>query len=150
MAHRERLTARGSVDDWRAQLLDLGYVVVSSVLDERDVEALRTAFPCETPGSTLHLEIDDETPHIDRWRGLVDHPRVAALLSETLVEYEVRIHGRDPGSGAGEQGLHADRPPGRENDIDALTLIWMLDELTPENGVTRVVPRSHRGAAAVP
>jgi len=66
MAHRERLTARGSVDDWRAQLLDLGYVVVPSVLDERDVEALRTAFPCETPGRhstsrsmTRHLTLTD-------------------------------------------------------------------------------------------
>lgn len=150
VSDRERSTVRASVDDVREQLLDVGYVVVPSVLDRNDVEALRTAFPPATPGSTLHLEIDDETPHVDRWRGLVDHPIVAALLRETLVDHEVRVHGRDPGIGAGEQGLHADLPPGRVHDIDSLTLIWMLDELTPENGATRVVPRSHRGAAAVP
>lgn len=150
MARPERSTARKPVAGWRPQLLDLGYAVVSSVLDESDVEALRAAFPPETPGSTLHVEIDDETPHVDRWRGLVDHPMVAGLLNETLGRYEVRIHGRDPGRGAGEQGLHTDRPSGRVNSVDALTLIWMLDDLTADNGATRVVPRSHRGATTVP
>lgn len=150
MSDRERSTVRASVDDGRGQLLDVGYVVIPSVLDQHDVEALRAAFPPAAPGSTLHLEIDDETPHVELWRGLADRPTVATLLRETLGDHEIRLHGRDPGMGAGEQGLHADLPPGRVHDIDALTLIWMLDGLTPENGATRVVPRSHRGAAAVP
>jgi ectoine hydroxylase-related dioxygenase (phytanoyl-CoA dioxygenase family) len=150
MPDRERGTVRASVDGLRAQLLDAGYVVVPAVLDQDDVEALRAAFPRETPGSTLHVEIDDETPHADRWRGLAHRPVVAALLREMLGDHEVRIHGRDPGRGAGEQGLHADLPPGRVRGVESLTLIWMLDELRAENGATRVVPRSHRGAAGVP
>lgn len=142
--------ARATVEDWIAGLDDVGYVVVPSVLDEGDVEALRAAFPPASSGSTLHVEIGDETPHVERWLALRDHPRIARLLADTLGEFDVRVHGRDPGLGGGAQGLHADRPPGRVHDIDSLTLMWMLDELTRENGATRLVPRSHRGAAAVP
>lgn len=142
--------ARASVEDWIAAIDDAGYVVIPSVLDDSNVEALRAAFPPASSGSTLHVEIVDETPHVERWFALRDQPRIARLLACTLDEFDVRVHGRDPGLGGGAQGLHADRPPGRIHDIDSLTLIWMLDELTHENGATRVVPRSHRGAVAVP
>jgi ectoine hydroxylase-related dioxygenase (phytanoyl-CoA dioxygenase family) len=138
------------VREWRDALDDEGWVVVRSLLDRPAIEELRAAFPAATPGSTLHVELDDATPHRARWEGLVHQPAVAALLADRLGAHEVYVHGRDPGRGAGAQGLHADRPAGRMFEVDAYTLIWMLDDFSTGNGATRVVPRSHRGAAAVP
>ena len=136
---------------WIGEIEDVGYVVVPSLLGLEAVDELRAAFPSPTPGATLHVEIGDDTPHVDRWRSLAGSPGVGSLLAQALGgDVEVRVHGRDPGLGAGAQGLHADRPPGRAHRFDALTLLWMLDEVTPDNGATSVVPRSHRGAAAVP
>jgi len=150
MASKDSAIAPSPVAAWIRTLDDVGYVVMPSLLDGRDVEDLRTAFPPATPGSTLHVEVDDETPRLERWLALVEQPRIKELLVATLGNFEVTVHGRDPGRGAGSQGLHADCPPGRPHHVDSLTLIWMLDALTAENGATRVVPRSHRGAAAVP
>jgi ectoine hydroxylase-related dioxygenase (phytanoyl-CoA dioxygenase family) len=55
------------------------------------------------------------------------------------------VHGRNPLPGFGQQGLHADwrpRQPGAPYAV--LTVIWMLDDFTPDNGATRVVPASHK------
>lgn len=150
MGESGRVDANHVVAAWKLGLRDDGYVPAHAALDRSEVEALGAAFPPAASGSTSHIELDDTTPHIEQWRGLVRRGDVAAFLAECLGEFSVHLHGREPGSGAGAQGLHADRPPGRTHDIDAVTLIWMLDDFTVGNGATRVVPRSHRGAAAVP
>jgi len=133
-----------------SQLQDVGYVVLRQVLTPDEIDELRAAFGPATADSTLHVDIDDDTPALGSWLALPQHPRIEPLLSELLEDFDVRIHGREPGRGAGAQGLHADRPPGRTHDVDGITTLWMLDEFRIENGATRVVPRSHRGAAAVP
>lgn len=138
------------MSDWKRAIFDDGHLLARSVLTRDEVDALRVAFPASTPGATLHVDPDDTTPNIEAWRGLARKPDVAALLIECLDEYGLHVHGRDPGHGAGAQGLHADRPPGRVHPVDGITLIWMLDEFTDDNGATRVVPGSHRGATAVP
>lgn len=135
---------------WANALRNDGYAVAGGLLDTREVEKLRAAFPPATVGATLHVDIDDRTPAAESWRALPHHPEVAILFGDLLGTHETRIHGSDPGRGAGAQGLHADRPPGRFHEVDAITTLWMLDDFTPENGATRIVPRSHRGASAVP
>ena len=81
---------------------------------------------------------------------LAEHPVMSGLLAALLGTYHVDVHGREPGERAGAQGLHADRPPGRIHDVDGITVLWALDDFTDASGATRVVPRSHRGASAVP
>ena len=138
------------VGSWAAAVREVGYVVARGLLTSNAVDELRAAFGPATPGSTLHVDIDADTPNQDRWLSLARQPAVAELFSELLGDYRVKVHGRDPGERAGAQGLHADRPPGRAYQVDGITMIWMLDEFVAENGATRVVPRSHLGAAAVP
>ena len=138
------------VDRSAASLRDVGYVVIGEALAVREVEELRAAFGPATPGSTSHVVVDERTPARDRWLSLAEHPVVSGLLASLLGTYEVDVHGRDPGERAGAQGLHADRPAGRAHDVDGITVLWMLDDFTEANGATRVVPRSHRGASAVP
>lgn len=132
-----------------AAVRDVGYVVAREILATVAVEELRNGFAPSAPRSTLHVEVGEDTPARERWLSLAEHPAVVDLLDELLRDYEVTVHGRESGKGAGAQGLHADRPPGRMHEVDAVTVLWMLDDFLDDNGATRVVPRSHRGAAAV-
>ena len=74
-----------------------------------------------------------------------------ALAEPLLPTPRFRSHGRNPGPGFGQQGLHADAPPRERGDaVSAVTAIWMLDPFTTSNGSTRVVPRSHDRLGPVP
>ena len=150
MSRRSDRSHRTDAGAWTAALHDVGYVVARGLLDRTAVQELRAAFGPATPGSTLHVAVDERTPERGRWLSLREHPAVAELFDELLGDHQVAVHGRDPGQGAGSQGLHADRPPHRIHGIDGITVLWMLDDFLVTNGATRVVPRSHRGAAAVP
>jgi ectoine hydroxylase-related dioxygenase (phytanoyl-CoA dioxygenase family) len=124
-----------------------GYAVIPGVLDDRWVERLRRAFdyaPVQL-GGTQHVEITDETPDVESWRALEHHPVLKAAEHLLSRPYCLGgLHGRNPLPGFGQQGLHSDCLRGQGNECILITAIWMLDDFTPENGATRVVPGSHR------
>jgi ectoine hydroxylase-related dioxygenase (phytanoyl-CoA dioxygenase family) len=125
-----------------------GYAVVPGALDNRWVERLRRAFD-EAPvqsGGTQHIELTDETPEVESWRALEHHPVLRAAAEHLLSQPYCLggLHGRNPLPGFGQQGLHSDCLRGPANDCILITAIWMLDDFTPENGATRIVPGSHR------
>ena len=125
-----------------------GYVVVPGALDSEWVGRLRLAFehvPAQS-GGTQHVEITDETPELESWRALEHHPVLKAAAEQLLSRTYCMsgLHGRNPLPGFGQQGLHSDCLRGQENDCFMITALWMLDDFTPENGATRVVPGSHR------
>ena len=60
---------------------------------------------------------------------------------------EIRVYslnGRDPLKGQGQQPLHSDVPRVHAADWRVVNSMVMLDDMTPDNGPTRVVPGSHR------
>lgn len=125
-----------------------GYVVVPAALDERWVDRLRRAFDSAPvqPSGTQHVDISDETPEIDAWRALEQHPTLLAAAAHVLAGAPrvVGSHGRNPLPGFGQQGLHADDVPRASGDpFTVFTVLWMLDDFTAANGGTRVVPGSH-------
>ena len=133
----------------------LGYVVVEGALDAGWVAALRRAFEeAEAQASgTQHVVIDDATPERQAWERLREHSAVLEAARQVLGEsFHVRdLHGRNPLPGFGQQGLHADWMDLARNEPYAiLTAIFMLDDFTPENGATRVVPGSHLRRSSVP
>jgi ectoine hydroxylase-related dioxygenase (phytanoyl-CoA dioxygenase family) len=124
-----------------------GYAVVPDALDRATIEQLRRAFEL-TPqvSGTQHVRVADDTPEAAVWRGLGEHPAAVAAARHILGRpYRVReIHGRNPLPGFGQQGLHADwvpRTPGSPYFV--VTTLWMIDDFTPDNGATRIVPGSH-------
>jgi len=127
-----------------------GYAVIPGVLDYRWVERLRRAFDCAPVqlGGTQHVEITDETPDVESWRALEHHPVLKAAAEHLLSRPYCLggLHGRNPLPGFGQQGLHSDCLRGQGNECILITALWMLDDFTPENGATRVVPGSHRFA----
>lgn len=126
----------------------VGYAVVEDVLPASTRARLHRAFEtAEIQGEgTQHVRIHDRTPHVEDWRALAVHPLVGAAADRVLARpYAVRdAHGRNPLRGYGLQGLHTDwmvRAP--RDPYFVVTLLWMLDDFTEENGATRVVPGSH-------
>lgn len=125
-----------------------GFVVVPAALNDEWVARLHRAFEVAPvpPSGTQHVTITDTTPEVESWRALERHPLFSAGAHHVLgPSYRVaEVHGRNPLPGFGQQGLHADdlpRAPGEPYSV--FTTLWMLDDFTPENGATRVVPRSH-------
>jgi ectoine hydroxylase-related dioxygenase (phytanoyl-CoA dioxygenase family) len=132
-----------------AALDEEGYLVVPGALSGEHVERLRRAF---SGGSgTEHVAISPATPEHEAWRSL-ETTHAACLGARHVLARPFRVadlNGRNPLPGYGQQGLHADwmvrTPPPA-----LVTCIFMLDDFTPQNGATRVVPGSHRLGGAIP
>jgi len=56
------------------------------------------------------------------------------------------LNARNPAKGSGQQPLHSDTPRAYENDYRMVNTMVLLDDMTEDNGPTRVVPGSHRWA----
>lgn len=55
------------------------------------------------------------------------------------------LNGREPVTGAGHQALHADWGPRTiDQPFHVVNSLWLLDDLTADNGATRIVPGTHR------
>jgi hypothetical protein len=83
--------------------------------------------------------------------GIYTHPKVLAAAHQILKrDFKLfSLNGRDATPGHGHQGLHADWGRRDENEqYHVVNVVWMLDDFTPENGATRVVPGTHRLAGS--
>jgi ectoine hydroxylase-related dioxygenase (phytanoyl-CoA dioxygenase family) len=100
-------------------------------------------------GGTRHLQVGA----CETFAAMRAEPRVAAAAQHVIARPFGLMNwgGRDPLPGFGQQGLHADwRPRAAWEPFHVATAIWLLDDFTPDNGATRIVPRSHRRGGAVP
>jgi ectoine hydroxylase-related dioxygenase (phytanoyl-CoA dioxygenase family) len=134
-----------------------GYLPLFGVLSAEEVDAIngRLAELIAEEGDRAGLEVHQEAG-TDRLADLVNkdplfevcfsHPRVLAAIRHVLGEFRLSsLNSRAALPGQGHQALHADYgepvPPG---EYQVCNSIWLLDDFTPENGATRVVPGSHR------
>lgn len=142
----------------KKQLDDDGYFIVENVLTDAEIETMREAFEeihaaeSETGGHEVHVEpgarrvsnIFNKTTAFDRCLAI---PEVLAASAYALGE--IKLHGanlRDPVKGYGQQDLHVDVPKRFEGDWWVINSMIMFDNMTPDNGPTRIVPGSHRWA----
>lgn len=152
------VTPGGLRADQRRQLDELGFFMVEDVLSRAETRAMAQAFEAlhaaeqDRGGHEVHVEpgarrvsdIFNKTAAYDRCLEL--EPVLAAahyLLGE------IKLHGanlRDPIQGYGQQQLHVDVPKRFADDWWVLNAVVLFDDMTLENGPTRVVPGSHRWA----
>jgi ectoine hydroxylase-related dioxygenase (phytanoyl-CoA dioxygenase family) len=136
-----------------AALDDLGYVVFERLIDAERLEGLRRGLEAAPASGARGSDAMSGTRH---YEGLIAadpvfelvyaHPVVLAAARHVL-RGPLRVGqctGREPLPGFGQQGLHADAPSRSLGRHALLTTIWMLDDFTPDNGATRVVPGTHR------
>jgi ectoine hydroxylase-related dioxygenase (phytanoyl-CoA dioxygenase family) len=137
------------------ELDSAGFVVVADAIDAAWVDHLRGAFDgaLAQQNGTQHVEITPDTPQIDAWLALKDHPVIVAAAEHVLGRpFRVRdLHGRNPLAGFGQQGLHTDWMERTDaSEVFVLTAIWMIDDFAADNGATRLVPGSHRIVRPLP
>lgn len=144
----------GAVD--REALDRDGFFIVPDVYTPAECREMGEAFDQlkavegERGGHEVHVEpgvprvsnIFNKTDAFDRC--LVCKPLLAA--SHYLLG-EFKLHGanlRDPVKDQGQQDLHVDVPKYFADDWWVSNGIILFDDMTPDNGPTRVVPGSHR------
>ncbi|MEP0320572.1 phytanoyl-CoA dioxygenase family protein [Bauldia litoralis] len=147
----------GPLTDEQKRLLDeQGYFIVENVFSPEEVAEMRdevdrlAAIEGEFGGHEVHIEpgasrlsnLFNKSPAFDRC--LTCAPTLAAahyLLGEIHVG---SLNERSPGKGSGQQHLHSDLPRIHATDWRGVNSMVMLDDMTEENGPTRIVPGSHK------
>lgn len=141
----------------REQLKSAGYVLLSGLLSAADVQELLAHLEQlwlaegEVAGRENYIEKDARrlanlANKGEIFRHLYAHPLILAGARQVMGS-EVRLsmlNARDVPPGNNPQmPLHQDTDDNRPGGFHSATAIWMLDDFTPENGATRVVPGSH-------
>ena len=140
-----------------------GYLLLREVMDVHRLAMMRDAFErlgTEQAESGSHGRAETGTRHVrgalhedPAFIGVYREPRLLACAYHVLERpYRLAgLGGREPRAGYGQQGLHADWMPRAAGEpFHYVNSIWLLDEFTPENGGTRVVPGSHRAPGRLP
>ncbi len=144
--------------DEKAFLDREGYLPLRGLLSAEQVEALRKrqeellAEEGDQAGLEVHQEkgtdrLSDLINKGTAYHVVITHPRLLAAIAHVL-NGDLKLsslNSRAALPGQGLQGLHADwgrlETPG---EYQVCNSVWLLDDFTPENGATRVVPGSHR------
>ena len=138
-----------------------GFTVVEDVLASDEVEAMRKALVrCEQEVGTEHAH-RGSARHVSNLPTLdpvffktIDHPRILPLLENFLGSGLIlgSLNSRIVRPGDGDQGFHSDIP-GDMLNMDSpvmMNTVWMLDDFSPANGATRVVPGTHKSGLVSP
>ena len=140
----------------RRQFDEQGYFIVPDVFSPAEVKEMLAEFDRLTEiegklgGHEVHIEpgaqrlsnLFNKSTAFDRT--LACKPTLAAahyLLGEIHV---YSVNARTPAKGKGQQPLHADVPRTHPKDWRMINTMVMLDDMTEENGPTRIVPGSHK------
>ncbi len=141
--------------EWRRSLDEQGYFVVEGVYSKAECREMAEEFDRliaierDQGGHEVHVEpgaprisnIFNKTAVYDR---CLECKPLLAAAQHLLGEF--KIHGanlRDPLKGQGHQDLHADVPKYFRDDWWVANGILLFDDMTPDNGPTRLVPGSH-------
>lgn len=139
----------------KQQLDENGFLIVENVLSSAECKSMGETFERlhaaekGQGGHEVHVEpgarrlsnIFNKTDAFDKCLWI---PEVLAASAYLLGE--IKVHGanvRDPIKGHGKQDLHVDVPKKFEDDWWVVNSMIMFDDMTLDNGPTRVVPGSH-------
>ena len=150
------------LEDAKSHLDEHGYVVLKEALTPDQAGALRDRSAelaaAEKAGSGEHVYFDGQAQRVWNlvnkgriFEEMIQLPQVLALQEHLLGDdcilssFTVNLIG--PGAPAG--GLHVDFPLGRFPQPPppfafCANTIYVLDDFTPENGATRIVPGSYK------
>jgi ectoine hydroxylase-related dioxygenase (phytanoyl-CoA dioxygenase family) len=140
----------------RRQFDEQGYFIVPDVFSPSEVAEMLAEFERlisiegKLGGHEVHVEpgaqrlsnLFNKSAAFDRC--LTCKPTLAAahyLLGEIHV---YSVNARTPAKGSGQQPLHSDVPRAHANDWRMINTMVMLDDMTEDNGATRIVPGSHK------
>lgn len=138
-----------------------GFTLLKGVLNAEEVMALRVSLAewAERLGTVQKFRGQaghvSNLPALDTlYHPLIDHPRTLPVIEHVLGEEIIlgSLNARIVRPGDPEQGLHSDIRGDLLNMGSPVMVntVWLLDDFTPENGATRIVPGSHKSGMAGP
>ena len=140
------------------QFLDReGYLPLPGILSAIEIAALRNrqdellAAEGGEAGKEVHQEagtdrLSDLINKGDVFHIILRQPRVLAAVAHVLQnDFQLSsLNSRNALPGLGNQALHTDwgrlEAPG---DYQVCNTLWLLDDFLPDNGATRIIPRTH-------
>jgi ectoine hydroxylase-related dioxygenase (phytanoyl-CoA dioxygenase family) len=144
-------------DEQRRQFEEDGYFIVPNYFSPEQVALLRDEFDRFEgqkivhhelriePGGEFLMDLFNKSEVFDLC--LTSRPTLAAA-HELMGEIRIySLNGRNPAQGRGHQGLHSDVPRSHPDDWRVVNTMIMLDDMSEENGATRLVPGSHKRPA---
>jgi ectoine hydroxylase-related dioxygenase (phytanoyl-CoA dioxygenase family) len=140
--------------DERSRLDDDGFLLLRNGLTPSQIDAARRKLdamietgdvetPAEEPSGRF---VYDLFPKGTEFHPAFTHPKVLAAAAHVL-KRSFKVAGsaaRCALPGDGLQDLHADSGGPAAGETHGCQSIWLLDDFTPENGATRLVPGTHR------
>ena len=138
-----------------------GFTLLEGVLSAAEVKALRAslfAWAKRLGGEQRFLgqavQVNN-LPALDPlYHPLIDHARTLPVIEYVLGKQIIlgSLNARIVRPSDPEQGLHSDIRADLLNMESPVMVntVWVLDDFTPENGATRIVPGSHRSGMAGP
>ena len=154
---------RDSLTQARFELEVFGFTVLPAVVPE--AEAVELGARLDAADAAVGTDYTYDGAHArhvanlpardDAFLPLVDHQIVLDLVESVLGPDIVlgSMNARIVRPGDPAQGFHADIPTVHRRLVGPpimLQAVWMLDAFAADNGATRLVPGSHRAAAAAP
>ena len=149
------MNVEGLTEEQARQLDEDGYFVVPDFFTAEEIAALRAEYDKWEakaaksfadyniePGAVFIIDLYNKSPVFDL--SFRCNPTLAAahrLLGEIKV---YSLNGRNPGKGIGQQLLHSDAARAGADDWHVVNTMILLDDVTEDNGPTRMVPGSHR------
>lgn len=141
----------------RARLDEDGFLPLPGILSAQQLQVIRQRLAelSAAEGGQAGIEVHQEEG-TDRLADLVNKdpvfevcftsPRVLAAIAHVLGDFALSsLNSRAALPGSGLQRLHTDwGEPMPAADYQVCNSIWLIDDFTPDNGPTRVVPGSHR------
>jgi ectoine hydroxylase-related dioxygenase (phytanoyl-CoA dioxygenase family) len=137
------------------ELETYGFTLLADVLAPSEVAALRATGERLLASRGEDLVFHGRAGHVANlptldpiYFPLIDHPRVLPLLEAVMGPELIlgSLNTRIIRPGETEQGWHGDIPDQlqRLGPPVMMNTLWMLDDVSPANGSTRIVPGSHR------
>lgn len=133
-----------------------GFVIFPNWFSAQEVEEMRRevdrlqAIEGQYGGHEVHIEpgamrlsnLFNKSPAFDRCLQCAPTLSLAHRLLGEIRVYS--LNARNPAKGQGQQPLHSDVPRAHPDDWRMINSMVMLDDMTEDNGPTRLVPGSHK------
>lgn len=142
----------------KRSLDERGFMVLNGVVSAKELERFRAKYEelmdheGMNAGKEVHQEegtrrLSDLVNKGECFDQVYTHPKLLAAIHHVLKrEFKLSsLNARDAIPGAGLQALHADWGAREaEEPFHVCNSIWLIDDFTPDNGATRVVPGTHK------
>lgn len=145
--------------DEKQMLDEQGYVIFHNFIEPDLLDKMRNRFEeiVEHERNTSAFVFGGDERGVRRLSDLVNkgevwdicwtHPKMLAAAHHVLKrDFKLNsVNARDALPGDGHQALHADTFPRQREDepFHGINTLWLLDDFVPDNGATRLVPKTH-------